>query len=79
MVALAEDALDRFPIDERNISSVTMGISRPCYDVIVAELAAFKERIIAIVNNDDASSRVYQLNVQLYPLSVDTSVLKTHE
>jgi len=64
------------PPDIRNISGITMGISKSCYDVLLAELGAFKERVIAIVNRDEASSRVYQLNFQLFPLSQDISDIK---
>ena len=41
-------------------------------DKILAELAAFKERVVSIVNKDTKSSRVYQFNFQLFPLSDDT-------
>lgn len=54
---------------ERNVSGVTMGISPGCYDMIVAEIQNFKERVKTIVSGDLDSSRVYQLNVQLFPLS----------
>jgi uncharacterized protein (TIGR02147 family) len=71
MLILARDSNETLPPDMRNISGITMGISKPCYDVLLAELAAFKERIISIVNRDEASSRVYQFNFQLFPLSED--------
>lgn len=54
---------------ERNVSGVTMGVSPGCYDMIVAEIQNFKERVKTIVSGDVDSSRVYQLNVQLFPLS----------
>lgn len=54
---------------ERNVSGVTMGVSSGCYDMIVAEIQNFKERVKTIVSGDLNSSRVYQLNVQLFPLS----------
>jgi uncharacterized protein (TIGR02147 family) len=76
MLLLAKDANQTMPPDIRNISGITMGISKSCYDVLLAELGAFKERVIAIVNRDEASSRVYQLNFQLFPLSQDISDIK---
>lgn len=54
---------------ERNISGVTLGISPSCYDMIVAEIQNFKERVKTIVAGDLDSSRVFQMNVQLFPLS----------
>jgi uncharacterized protein (TIGR02147 family) len=69
MLMLAKNANETIPVAERNISGITMGISKACYDVLLAEMAAFKERIKAIVNQDTASTHVYQLNMQLFPLS----------
>jgi uncharacterized protein (TIGR02147 family) len=75
MLLLARDSNESLPPDARNISGITMGISKACYDVLLAELAAFKERIVSIVNRDEESSRVYQFNFQLFPLSEDTERL----
>lgn len=69
MLLRAKEANDTIRPEERNISGITMGISSACYDVILAEMAAFKERIKVIVNQDETSNRVYQLNLQLFPLS----------
>jgi uncharacterized protein (TIGR02147 family) len=71
MLMLARNANEMFPPEERNISGITMGISRSCYDVLLAEMAAFKERVKAIVNHDEQSTGVYQLSFQLFPLSED--------
>jgi uncharacterized protein (TIGR02147 family) len=48
---------------------VTAGISLRTYNVIEAEIEAFKDRIITIANNDEGSDYVCQLNIQLFPLS----------
>ncbi len=69
MVELATQAIDTLPKSQRNISGMTVGISPQGYDVLVAEINAFKERIESIVNRDDKSQIVYQLNIQLFPLS----------
>ena len=71
MLERARYANETIGRDERNISGITMGISKRCYDVILTEMAAFKERIKVIVNQDSKSSWVYQLNMQLFPLSSD--------
>jgi uncharacterized protein (TIGR02147 family) len=75
MLMLARSANETLPPEERNISGITMGISRPCYDVLLAEMAAFKERIKTIVNHDEHCTGVYQLNLQLFPLSGDTGAI----
>lgn len=69
MIALAKDANETVPVDKRNISCITMGVSRACYDVLLVELDAFKKRVISIVNKDENSTQVYQMNFQLFPLS----------
>jgi uncharacterized protein (TIGR02147 family) len=78
MLLLARNANDTMPRDERNISGITMGISKACYDVLLAEMAAFKERVKAIVNQDEKSVRVYQLAFQLFPLSKDIPAPVNH-
>jgi uncharacterized protein (TIGR02147 family) len=72
MIERALDSMESLPVTERNISGITMGLSKSGYDIILTELAAFKERIITIANNDKDLSRVYQLNFQIFPLSEDT-------
>jgi uncharacterized protein (TIGR02147 family) len=71
MLHKAETALDEIPREERNIYGVTVGLSKTCYDVLVAEMAAFRDRVVAIATGDTGSSRVYQMNLQLFPLSKD--------
>jgi uncharacterized protein (TIGR02147 family) len=79
MLLLARDSNESLPPETRNISGITMGISRPCYDVLLAELAAFKERLISIVNRDEGSSRVYQFNFQLFPVSEDVETIRARD
>jgi uncharacterized protein (TIGR02147 family) len=69
MLHKAEYALDTVPVDERQIFGVTIGISKACYDVLSTEMAAFRDRVVAITNNDKGSNRVYQMHMQLFPLS----------
>ncbi len=71
MLDHAKSALHTFDKSERHISGLTMGVSKETYDVLSAEIDAFKDRIKAIVNRDEHSSRVYQLNISLFPTSVD--------
>lgn len=69
MLKKADLALDKTSVEERQIYGVTVGVSRECYDVLVAEMAAFRDRVVAIVNRDTSSDRVYQMNLQLFPLT----------
>jgi uncharacterized protein (TIGR02147 family) len=69
MLRKAEMALDSSPVEERQIYGVTVGVSKECYHVLAAEMAAFRDRVVAIVNRDTSSNRVYQMHLQLFPLS----------
>jgi uncharacterized protein (TIGR02147 family) len=69
MLKKAEIALDNTPVEERQIYGVTVGVSKECYDVLAAEMAAFRDRVVAITNRDTCSNRVYQMHLQLFPLS----------
>ena len=75
MLSHAIGAIDTLPKTERNIFGITFGISPTMYDIICAEMAAFKDRIVTLVNRDQQSSRVFQLNLQLFPMSADTKAL----
>jgi uncharacterized protein (TIGR02147 family) len=72
--AMAEKAiyaLVTLPKDERNFSTITCGMSRSCYELILAETSAFRDRVVTIINNDarTQTDRVYQFNFQIFPVS----------
>jgi len=69
MLSNALRAIDDFDKSIRHVSGLTIGISRSLYASIESEISAFKDRIVALVNEDEDSSSVYQLNFQLFPLS----------
>lgn len=69
MVRHAESAIDRYDRTERHVSGLTIGVSKSAYNALAAEIEAFKDRIKAIVDQDSASNRVYQLNLALFPVS----------
>jgi uncharacterized protein (TIGR02147 family) len=66
---LAAKALRELPQDKRNISGLTLGISRKTYDTICDEIIAFQDKILALAENDEGSNGVYQLNFNLFPVS----------
>jgi uncharacterized protein (TIGR02147 family) len=76
MLLKATKAIDEIDRKERHISGLTIGISKALYSVLDVEITAFKERIVSLVNRDENSSAVYQLNVQLFPVSNNTNEIK---
>jgi len=67
---LAKESIDRFPKDERDVSTLTLSFSKELYNVIHEKLKGFRRDILELVKNDpNAVDRVYQVNFQIFPLS----------
>jgi uncharacterized protein (TIGR02147 family) len=79
MLKNAMQALHRLEKKERNISSMTLAVKPAVYDTVVAEIEAFKDRIKTIVNNSESNSRVYQFNMELFPVSADLGTAEAKE
>lgn len=69
MGELAVRSLDEVPMDERDISGLTMGISEEAFTKITKEIQDFRRRIMAIAMASSGEERVYRLNMQLFPLT----------
>ncbi|MCB9495309.1 MAG: TIGR02147 family protein [Fibrobacteria bacterium] len=69
MIRLGEESIERFPPASRHVSGITAGLSPAAFQVLVAEIEAFRERVVRLVTQDDAPGEVYQFNLQLFPLS----------
>jgi uncharacterized protein (TIGR02147 family) len=78
MIELACESIDTMDTTVRNVSGMTLGVSKECYEVLCAELSAFKDRIAAIVDNSAESDRVYQLNLQLFPVGRSPQKVQSH-
>ena len=70
MGEFALKALD-LPLSERDMSGLTLGLTRQAYERVRKELAECRRRIVAIATEDEATERVYRLNLQLFPMSED--------
>jgi len=70
MIKLAGASLERSFPDERYIRGLTVGITQETFEKIKKELIAVNDRIIGLVDEDKNSDRVYQLNIQCFPVSV---------
>lgn len=74
MAQFAVTALDDFPVSQRNVSGITMGISRNSYDKIVEVLERSRNEIQNIISEDNDIEQVYRLNLQLFPLTKNKKV-----
>ena len=78
MGEFAVKALD-LPLSERDMSGLTLGLTRNAYERIRKEIADFRRRIVAIAAEDDETEQVYRLNLQLFPLSEKLSAKKEYK
>ncbi len=72
-IQLAKSALFRFDSSEKDISTLTLGISRNKIDKVKEILAETRRKIAEIAEGDDLADSAYQLNMQLFPLSKQIS------
>lgn len=69
MADFAREAVEKYPIDERNFTGITMGIDDEDYAEILKELDVCRKRIISIATAKKGGNRVYRLNMQMFPLT----------
>jgi len=66
---LAAGSYDRNPKNEHNITGVTLTMTKAHFDEMVEEISDFRKRALALADTAQSGSRVYQLNIQLFPVS----------
>ncbi len=69
MSKIAIEAFDNTPKIERDISSLTIGINRKDFNLIKTELQEFRKKILSIAQSSEPADSVYQVNLQLFPLT----------
>jgi uncharacterized protein (TIGR02147 family) len=69
MTRRGADAIDEFAQTLRDVRTMIIGISAESYPLIKHEIREFMDRVARIVDNDRASDRVYNLGIQLFPVS----------
>ncbi len=66
---LGKKAILSVPKTERNISNLTVSLSEKVLKQISDEITALRQSILTLSENDTAANRVYQCNIQLFPVS----------
>ncbi len=72
MMKRATVAMELFPSHQRDMTSLTMCISADAFERIKTRLADLRREIVDMCETDVAARQVFQLNLQLFPLSRDT-------
>ena len=68
---LAKLAIDSTPAEERDITSLTMSISKATFEAIKSEVRACRRRIAQLANAETAPSRIFHLNFHFFPTSAE--------
>ena len=66
---LAKSAYDRFPREERELSTITMSIDSDTYEIVKKKLAKLRSEVMELARSVKHPQQVYQLNFQLFPTS----------
>jgi uncharacterized protein (TIGR02147 family) len=69
LMDLAKEAIDRFPPQERDISSISFSIARKDLLEIKNEIEFFRTKIKNIILNSKDEEILYNMNLQIFPLS----------
>ncbi len=68
MSQLAAQAITKFTRPERYFRGITASMSKESYDTLRLEIDQFAKRIHEIIESDRGTRRVYQINLQAFPL-----------
>jgi uncharacterized protein (TIGR02147 family) len=66
---LGMDALKAHAKDERHVSAMTLSFSEPFRIKAVAEIESLRGKLLAMMEDDPEPERVFQMNLQFFPLS----------
>ena len=69
VLGLAREAIERFSSEERDIRSVTFGVSVEEYAEVKKRLETFWKELLVYAETQENVDRIFQVNMQLFPLS----------
>jgi uncharacterized protein (TIGR02147 family) len=78
MIELAARALDAVPPEERDVSALTVCISAATVADLKTRIHRFREELLERSDSDAGPERVYQICIQLFPLSHAAEVRIEH-
>lgn len=69
VLSLASDALDNIPVNERNISTLTLSVDQSCFEDLGDMLREFRRLVQKRVDEAKNPDRVMQLSMAFYPVA----------
>ena len=79
LIYLASEAMDNIEPEERNIITITAGLSHQSISLINGIINNAQHQVVNIINEDQDSDKIMQINLQLFPLSKDVSEKSRYE
>lgn len=67
----AKRALEKIPAKRRDISVLSMTLSKEKFAQVKKEIQDFRKRLLNIAQNDEEPDQVYQCNLQFFPVTRD--------
>lgn len=68
-IDLAREAMDRFDLDERDVSCLTLALSEESLQKLKQEIRNFRKKLLLLSEEDLSCDRVMQCNFQIYPVA----------
>jgi len=69
MMQRAAESIERFPADQRDISSLTLSVSHATKNAVIEKLREFRKELLDMAEADRNPDVAVQVNFQLFPLS----------
>ncbi|MDB5047887.1 MAG: hypothetical protein JWO30_958 [Fibrobacteres bacterium] len=62
-------ALDRFEKEDRDVSCMTLSLSREAFETARKELQALRKKLLRLAEREQRPEHVYQINFQVFPIT----------
>ena len=69
MIQLSSEAIDRFPKEHRDISTVTISLSKEQVEIMKERIKTMRKELLEMADRETNAGEVYQVNFQVFPLS----------
>lgn len=79
MAGLGRNAIDRIDRPKRDVSTLTLSLSEEGFRKIRGIIQRTRREILAVEEAETDPSKVYQMNIQLFPLSRESEESGRHE
>lgn len=66
---LAKEAVDRHDAAARDLSTLTLSLNQEGFAALKEEIVSFRKKLLALERSFQGPDRVYQLNMQFFPLT----------